>query len=159
MKAIHNIEPIFNENSKILILGSMPSITSRNKEFFYMHPQNRFWKIFEELFKVKLDTIIMKKDFLLSHNIAVWDVIKSCNINGSSDSSIKNIEVNNLDIIINKANIKCIFCTGSKSYTLYKKYFKYNIPVICLPSSSSANAQYSMKLLINEYKQIIFYLK
>lgn len=158
MKAVHNIDPIYNENSKILILGSMPSIISRDYKFFYAHPQNRFWKILEVLYNTKLDTIEMKKEFLLNNNIAIWDVIKSCDITGSSDSSIKNISVNNIEKILNNTNIKCIFCTGKTSYNLFNKNFNVNIPVVCLPSPSSANAHYSLDKLIDEYKIIKNYL-
>lgn len=158
MKAVHNIEPIYNNESKILILGSMPSVVSRQVEFFYAHPQNRFWKILEILFDCKLNSINDKKNFLLENNIALWDVIKSCDIKGSSDSSISNIVVNDIESIISKTHIKCIFCTGKKSFTLFKKYFQVNIPVICLPSPSSANAQFSMDALVKEYRQIKEYL-
>lgn len=158
MKAIHNIQPIYNEESKILILGSMPSVTSREKEFFYAHPQNRFWPVLETIFEVNLPTINAKKEFLLQEKIALWDTIKSCHINGSSDASIKDIEVNDIEMILNKAQIKAIFCTGKTSYNLFTKYFKVNIPVYCLPSPSSANATYSLAKLVESYKIILTYL-
>ncbi|MDE6284661.1 MAG: DNA-deoxyinosine glycosylase, partial [Bacilli bacterium] len=154
----HNIEPIYNEQSKILILGTMPSIVSREVQFFYAHPQNRFWHILETIFEVTLNSIQDKKNFLLRHNIALWDVISSCDIQGSSDSSIKNIVVNDIPKILEASDIQCIFCTGKKSYVLFKKYFDVSIPVICLPSPSSANAACSFDKLVFEYSQILHYL-
>ena len=97
----HNIKPVYNKESKVLILGSFPSVKSREAEFFYHHPQNRFWKIFENLYDVRLDSIENKKLFLLEHNIAIWDVIESCEIQGSSDSSIKKVKTNNILELIN----------------------------------------------------------
>lgn len=158
MKAIHNIDPIFDETSKILILGSMPSIISRDNKFFYSHPQNRFWKILEILFSKELLTAEDKKIFLIESHIALWDVIKSCDIDSSSDSSIKNIEVNNLNLIVDTAKINAIFCTGKTSFQLLKKYFDFNIPTFCLPSSSSANAKYTIEMLVSEYSIIKDYL-
>lgn len=158
MKAIHNINPIYNENSQVLILGSMPSILSRKAQFFYVHSQNRFWKIMEILFNIALATNEDKEIFLLQNNIALWDVISSCEIKGSSDSSIKNIQINDLDKIINLGTIKAIFCTGKTSYKMFNKYFHYDLPVICLPSPSSANAKYKIEDLVNAYQVIFEYL-
>lgn len=158
MKAKHNLKPIYDKNSEILILGTMPSTISRSLEFYYANPQNRFWKVLEVLFSQDLSSINNRKEFLKKHNIALWDVISSCDILGSSDSSIKNIKVNDIDQIIKAAEIKCIFCTGKTAYKLFLKNFHYDIPIICLPSPSSANATYSLDKLIIEYKQILNYL-
>lgn len=158
MKVIHNIEPIYDENSNILILGSMPSVLSREEKFYYAHKQNRFWSVMETIFNVKLTSNDDKKNFLIQNHIAIWDVIASCDIKGSSDASIKNIQVNNIEKIINIAQIKCIFCTGKTSFNLFLKFFNFNIPVVCLPSPSSANASYNLDKLICEYKQILDYL-
>lgn len=159
MKARHNIDPIYDKNSKILMLGSMLSVTSRNAKFFYAHPQNRFWKIMEIIFNVSLPTIQEKKEFLLEHNIALWDVVFSCEITGSSDSSIKEIVPNDIEKILNYSPIKCIFCNGKKSYELFNKFFKTDIPVVCLPSPSSANATYSLDKLVSYYKKILEFLE
>ncbi len=158
MKAIHNLKPIYNQKSEVLILGSMPSVVSREKQFYYAHPQNRFWTIMENIFNVKLDTTPKKEQFLLDNHLALWDVIKSCTITGSSDASIKNVEVNNLEEILNNSSIKAIFCTGTKAYNLYQKYFHFTIPVYLLPSPSSANASYSLEKLIASYQIITKYL-
>ena len=118
----HEIPPVYDKNSKILILGSFPSVKSRENQFFYHHPQNRFWKVLSGVVGCDIPvTIDDKKEFLLNNNIAVWDVIASCEIEGSSDSSIKNVVVNDLNKIIDTCDIKQIFCNGGKSFELYKK--------------------------------------
>lgn len=157
----HEIPPIYDKNSKILVLGSFPSVKSRENQFFYHHPQNRFWKVLSSV--VGVDTPISieeKKKFLLDNNIALWDVIASCDIEGSSDSSIKNVVANDLNKIIDKCNIKQIFCNGGKSYELYKKYCEKNtnLKAIKLPSTSPANAGFSLKKLIEEWQVIKKYL-
>ena len=155
MKVKHTLKPIYNELSKVLILGSMPSAISRENNFYYAHKTNRFWKILSILFNTELKTNTDKENFLLNNNIAIFDMIKECDINGSSDSSIKNIKINNLIPIIKKSNIKYIFCTGKLSYNLYQKYYKdLNLECVYLPSPSSANATYSLEKLLNEYKII-----
>lgn len=155
MYVYHTLKPIYNKNSKILILGSIPSIKSRENNFYYAHKQNRFWNVLNILFKTDLKTNEEKIEFLLTKNIALFDVIKECDINGSSDSSIKNIKVNDLEYIINNSNIKYIFLTGKTAYNLYKKYFNnLNIDYYYLPSPSSANATYSREKLVDEYKII-----
>jgi len=152
---IHNIEPVFDNNSKILILGSFPSVKSREQQFFYGHPQNRFWNVISSLTNEELPkTIEEKKTLLLRNNIAVWDVIKLCDITGSSDSSITNVIPNDIYKILNVAQIKAIYANGDKSYSLFKRYFK-ELKVIKLPSTSPANAQYSLERLIEEWKIII----
>ena len=150
----HTLKPIYNKNSKILILGSIPSIKSRENNFYYANKQNRFWNIINILFKQNLNTNNEKTKFLLNNNIALYDVIKECEIVGSSDSSIKNIKINNIESIINKSNIKYIFLTGKTAYNLYKRYFNNNIEYYYLPSPSSANATYSLDKLVSEYKII-----
>lgn len=152
---VHNINPVYNENSKILILGSFPSVKSREQQFFYAHPQNRFWRVISTLFNEELPkTVEEKKHMLLKNNIAVWDVIKSCDIVGSSDSSIENVIVNDIEIILKNANIQKIFANGDKSYKLFKKYFSKDIEITKLPSTSPANAQFSFERLCEEWKVI-----
>ena len=118
----HTLEPLYNSESKILILGSFPSVKTREYGFFYGHPQNRFWPVMEKLFNVKLSRDIdERRDFLLSHNIAVFDSIYECDIIGSSDASIKNVKPSNLVEIVKVADIKQVFCNGGTSYKYYKK--------------------------------------
>jgi TDG/mug DNA glycosylase family protein len=155
MKVYHTLKPIYNYNSKILILGSMPSIISRENNFYYANKNNRFWTVIEKLFNVKFNNNQEKELFLLNNNIALWDTIESCDIINSQDSSIKNIKVNDINNLISKTNIKYIFCTGKTSYNIFVKYIKTNIQVYYLPSTSSANANYSLEKLLEEYKIII----
>lgn len=151
---IHNIEPVFDKNSRVLILGSFPSVKSREARFFYGHPQNRFWRVLSAVLACSLPaTAEEKKKMLLEHNIAVWDVIKSCEITGSSDSSIKNAVPNDLSVILHTADICGIFANGTTAYNLFKKYNK-NTDIIRLPSTSPANAAYSQDRLIEEWKII-----
>ena len=110
---VHPIEPVFDKESEILILGSFPSVKSRESGFFYGHPQNRFWKVLSAVFdECCPDTIDEKRSFLLKNHVAVWDVIASCDITGSADSSIKNVCANDLNVILDKADIRAIFVNG-----------------------------------------------
>ena len=150
MRVFHEFPPVFDENSKVLILGSLPSVKSREVGFYYMHPQNRFWRVLEEIFKEKIED---KKEFCLIHHIALWDTCASCEITSSSDASIKKVSPNDLSLILNKANIKQIFTTGKKAHEIYQKYLYplYKREDICLSSTSAANAQKSLDDLIKEY--------
>lgn len=154
---IHPIEPIYNKKSKILILGSFPSVKSREEGFFYGHPQNRFWKVTSAVFgETTPQTIAEKKKFLLRNKIAVWDVIHSCEITGSSDSSIKDVVVNDLTQILDTADIRQIYVNGKKAFSLYNKYIKpeLGIEAVCLPSTSPANAAWNLERLIEKWKII-----
>ena len=154
---VHPIEPVYNEESEILILGSFPSVKSREQGFFYGHPQNRFWRVLAQCFvDTVLESIDDKKAFLIKHHIAVWDVIHSCDITGSSDSSIKNVVPNNLQDILSTANIRQIYVNGKTALQLYNRYTEPIIKrnAICLPSTSPANAAWNMERLVNEWMQI-----
>ena len=153
----HPIPPLYDENSRVLILGSFPSVKSREAQFFYGHPQNRFWKVTSAVFNEPVpQTIQEKRDFLLRNRIALWDVIASCDIQGSADSTIKNVTPNDLRIILNTANIKEIFVNGKTAEKYYNKYTKdlINRPATCLPSTSPANAAWSMEKLIEAWRGI-----
>ena len=156
-KVTHDLEPVFFKSSKVLILGTMPSVKSREAKFYYAHPQNRFWKTLENVFEVK---ILDKVKFLKDYNIALWDVLKECEINGSSDSSIKNEVPNDLEKIIKKSQIKVIFTTGKTAHKYYLKYFKdsLKLKVINLPSTSPANCKINNNELIKSYSIIKEYL-
>ena len=157
MKVIHPIKPFYNSDSEILILGSMPSIVSRQKGFYYMHPQNRFWNVLACVFNEKIDdTIDAKKEFLLKHKFALWDTIKSCEIIGSKDSSIKNIKVNNINKLLKETKIKDIYTLGKKSYDLYNKYIypKTKIKAIYLYSTSPANCAIPFSKIVDNFKVI-----
>lgn len=147
----HPIMPVFDENSKILILGSFPSVKSREECFFYGHPQNRFWRVISTIFNYEYpNTTDDKRKLLLDNNIAVWDVIKSCDIIGSSDSSIKNVVPNDISFILSNSQINAIYTNGKKADKLYNQYIedKVGIKAICLPSTSPANAMWSLEKLI-----------
>ena len=119
---IHNINPIYDKNSRVLILGSFPSVKSREQQFFYGHPQNRFWKVISSLTNSEVpETVEDKKLLLLKNNIAVWDVIKSCDIIGSSDSSISNVVVNDIKGLLSKTDIKAIYTNGNKAHSLFQQ--------------------------------------
>ena len=153
----HPIAPVFNENSKVLILGSFPSVKSREQGFFYGHPQNRFWKVVAAVYGCPVPTTIEeKRTFLLEHGIAVWDVIQSCEIVGSSDSSIKDAVANDLRVILDVADIRQIFVNGKKAEELYKKYIAPRIErdAICLPSTSPANAAWNVDRLVEQWKKV-----
>ena len=153
----HPIHPVFDENSKVLILGSFPSVKSREANFFYGHPQNRFWKVLAAVFEETLPlTVEEKRAFLLRNHVAVWDVIHSCDIVGSSDSSIKNVVANDLSVILNKANVEQIFVNGKTAEQYYKKYIEKQIgrSAICLPSTSPANAAWKLERLVEVWRVI-----
>ncbi len=151
---LHNIPPIFDENSEILILGSFPSVKSRETGFFYGHPQNRFWRVLAALENEETpQSIEEKKKFLLRNRIAVWDVIKSCDITGSSDSSIRNVVPNDILSILSASKIERIFTNGGTAHRLYRKYIGNDAAL--LPSTSPANAAYSLDRLINEWSVIL----
>ena len=154
---IHKIPPVYNKNSQILILGSFPSVKSREGRFCYHHKQNRFWTVLSTIVNDVLpETIDEKKDFLLKNHIAVWDVIASCDIEGSSDSSIKNAVPNDFSDILKAAPIRKIYTNGGTAYKLYHKYCEKvtGIKAMKLPSTSPANASYSLDRLISEWKVI-----
>lgn len=153
MRVFHTLEPVFNEKSKVLILGSIPSIKSRELNKYYGHKNNRFWQVMEHLFE---DDTQDWKGFLLKYGIALWDVIESCDIEGSSDSSIKNVVVNDIKSLLDKTEINKIFLLGKSAYELYYKYVFDSIKIegIYLPSPSSANATFSLNDLTREYKII-----
>ncbi len=158
MHLTHPIEPVYDQNSRILILGSFPSAKSREIGFFYGHPQNRFWKLLSALYEEELpQTVEEKKAFLLRHGIALWDVIGSCGIEGSSDASIKNAVPNDIRLILDAADIRAIYTAGK---TAKKYYDKYALPktqrkAICLPSTSPANAAYDLERLLAEWRRIL----
>ena len=153
--AYHNIPPVFDKHSEILILGSFPSVKSRETHFFYGHPMNRFWKVIAEIYDcpVPYDTP-SKKKLLLDNRIALWDVIGSCEINGSSDSSIRNAVPNDIAALLEKTGIRRIFANGATSYNMYNRFCRDSVGIdaVKLPSTSPANAAYSLDRLVSEWK-------
>lgn len=157
----HTFGPVYDKNSKILILGSMPSVKSREQHFYYGHPQNRFWKVLSAVLgEAEPDTIAEKRDFLLRNNVALWDVIAACDIIGSSDSSIKNVKENDMNIILSAAEIRTIFLNGGKAYELFMKYCAKYVhesrpALVKLPSTSPANAAWSLERLTKTWEDAI----
>lgn len=150
-RVYHTFHPVYDENSKILILGSLPSVKSREAGFYYGHPQNRFWKVLAVVLSCPVPlTIEEKKTMLLTHHIAVWDVIESCDIIGSSDSSIKNVVPADIGAVLQKTTISRIYANGKKAESLYLKYILPNtkVPITALPSTSPANAACSLEKLV-----------
>ena len=158
----HPFPPLCDENSKILILGSFPSVKSREEMFFYGHPQNRFWKVVSSVLGCdEPKTVPEKKKMLIKNGIALWDVIASCEITGSSDSSIKNAVANDISPILNSSDILEIFVNGKTAEKYYNKYIKANTnrTAVCLPSTSPANAVWSVQKLTDAWGVIREYLK
>jgi hypoxanthine-DNA glycosylase len=154
----HDFKPIINKDSKILILGSFPSVKSRENDFYYMHPQNRFWPLMSAILEEDLvDASIQDKTKLLKkHHIALYDVIESCNINGSSDASISDVRPINLKELIKFSSIKHIYLNGRKAESLFNEYFPdYKSMAFYLPSTSPANARYRLDDLYKEWLTII----
>ena len=154
----HPIDPVYDSNSKILILGSFPSVKSREEQFFYGHPQNRFWKVIAVITHSPVPhTVHEKCELLLSHQLALWDVIASCEITGSSDSSIKNVVPNHIDEILNSAAIGKIFVNGKTAEKYYKKFIRKSTgrDAVCLPSTSPANAGWSLERLCEAWSVIL----
>ena len=155
---VHEIPPVYDKDSRILILGSFPSVKSRESQFFYGHPQNRFWKVLAQIFGQEVPVSVEeKKALLLDNHVAVWDVIARCTIEGSSDSSIKDVVANDLSCILERADIRQIYCNGGTSYRLFCKYCEpvHKRTAVKLPSTSPANASYRLERLIEEWKQIL----
>jgi hypoxanthine-DNA glycosylase len=157
----HPFGPLYNENSKVLILGSFPSVKSREQEFFYGHPQNRFWKVIAALLDKDVPhTIDEKKALILDNGLALWDSIGSCEITGSSDASIRNAEPNDLRIITENCDIRAIYCNGKKSLEVYNRYIE---PMLgrqaeALPSTSPANAAWNLDRLTEAWSVITSHL-
>jgi len=157
----HTFEPIYNKDSRILILGSFPSVKSRENNFYYGHPQNRFWKVIAGVTGGAVPVSVEeKKELLLNNHIAIWDVIASCSIQGSSDSSIRDVVVNDFTKVLADSKIQIIYVNGNKAYELYHKYAEpvTGMPAVKLPSTSPANAAWSVERLCGEWKQILDYL-
>lgn len=157
-KIIHPIEAVYDENSRILILGSFPSVKSRENGFFYGHPQNRFWRVVAAVCGDEVPrTNDEKRAFLLRHKIALWDVIDSCEITGSADSTIKNAVPTDIRGILAKSDITQIFTNGKKADELYQKFQEpvTGMKAICLPSTSPANVAWHLDKLCDKWRSEI----
>lgn len=142
---LHELAPVYNEHSRVLILGSIPSPKSREAGFYYAHPQNRFWRVLSAVFdKPFPETTAQRRAFALSSGFALWDVLHSCEIFGADDASIRAPVLNDLNRIIDNAPIETVFCNGTKAYSLYNKYCRAQTKreAVLLPSTSPANCRY-----------------
>ena len=159
MQTVHHpIAPVFDAQSRILILGSFPSVKSRETAFFYGHPQNRFWNVVSAVLGcTRPQTVEEKRQMLLAHHIALWDVIASCQIEGSSDSSIRNVVPADLGRILEAAQIRAVFCNGQTAFRLYHRFQepRTKLPAAALPSTSPANAAWSESRLEESWRAIL----
>lgn len=154
----HDIEPVFDAHSRVLLLGTFPSPKSREQGFFYGHPQNRFWKVLAAMLETDVpQSISEKRSLLIEHGIALWDVCASCQIEGASDASIRHPQPNDLNLILDVANIQAILCTGAKAAQLYRKLIEPQLGISCvqLPSTSAANAAMRLPALIDAYRSAV----
>ena len=154
----HPFGPLFSGNSRVLILGSFPSVKSREQQFFYGHPQNRFWKVIAALFHREVPvTIPEKRALILDNGLALWDSIAGCVITGSSDASIREVRANDLSVILDHSPIRKICCNGKTSWQLYEKWIRPQTgrEALCLPSTSPANAQWTLERLTEAWAEIL----
>ena len=159
---IHSIEPVFDTESRVLILGTMPSPKSREVQFYYGHPQNRLWRVLAAVLGEEVpQSVPEKKAMLLRHRIALWDVLAECEITGASDSSIRNPVANDLSVILDHAPVQAVFTTGATAWKLYTRLQKPHtgIEAVRLPSTSPANCAVKMEALTEAYKAILPWLE
>lgn len=155
---VHTIPPLYDRHSRVLLLGSIPSPKSREVGFFYGHPQNRFWRVLAAVLDEEMpQTIDEKRAMCLKHHVALWDTIARCDIVGASDTSIRNAVPNDIGKLVRESEITRIFATGGKSAELYRKLIEpqLHIPITQLPSTSPANAAWSLERLIEAYRVIL----
>lgn len=151
----HPFPPVYDARSRVLVLGTFPSVKSRETGFYYGHPQNRFWRVAAGVFgEPPPDTIEAKRAFLLAHGVALWDVLASCEITGSADASIKHAEANDIGSFLRETGVARVLANGSAAYSLYMKhvYPKTGVMPLALPSTSPANASYSLERLIGAWR-------
>lgn len=154
----HTFDPVYDENSRVLILGSFPSVKSREQGFYYANPQNRFWRVIADITgEEPPQTVEDKKSLLLRRNIALWDVAYCCEVDGSSDSSMRNVRPNDIAALLENTQITRIFANGKTAAKLYEKLVapKTGLPITCLPSTSPANAAFSLERLREEWKAVV----
>lgn len=157
-RVTHEFPALYDRESQVLLLGSIPSPKSREMAFYYGHPQNRFWKVMATVLGESVpETIAQKKAMLKKHHVALWDVLDSCTIVGASDTSIEDPVPNNIKELVKKSKVSRIFCTGATAYNLYQKFCakEVGIDAVKLPSTSPANCAVSLEKLIEAYKKVL----
>ena len=155
---LHTIPPVWDTHSEVLILGSFPSVKSREAQFFYAHQQNRFWPLLAQVYAEPVPTTIdEKKLLLLRHHLALWDVVSSCEIDLSSDSTIRSVQPNDVLPLLHAAPIRAILCNGQTAGKLYKRYLENvtGLPALVLPSTSPANAAWRFERLVSVWKEAL----
>lgn len=154
-RVFHELAPVYDERSRVLILGTMPSPKSREAGFYYMHPQNRFWKMLSAVLGEPLPPAAEeRRGMCLRHNIALWDVLASCDINGAADGSIKNAVPNDIRRLFSECTIAAVFTTGKKAHEMYRRFFPDLTEDICLPSTSPANRTITEEKMLEEYRAV-----
>lgn len=154
----HEFPALFDSNSRVLLLGSIPSPKSREQGFYYGHPQNRFWKVMAQVLGEETpETVPQKKAMLKKHHVALWDVLESCTIVGASDTSIEDVVPNRIGELVKKSKVARVFCTGATAHKLYQKYCaaEVGIDAVKLPSTSPANCAVSLDRLVEAYREIL----
>lgn len=154
-RVFHELAPLFDSNSRVLILGTMPSPKSRELGFYYMHPQNRFWRVLSKVLNEPFpQTVPERRSLCLRHGIALWDVLASCDIVGAADGSIKNAVPNDIGGLLKKCPIEAVFTAGKKAHALFSRFFP-ELRDVCLPSTSPANRTISEDEMLIEYSRIV----
>ena len=157
MPLTHPIPPLYDSGCHILILGSFPSVASRAGQFYYHHPRNRFWPVISAVLSEDCpQTVVQKRALLLRHGIALWDVVAQCEIHASDDASIRDVQPNDLSVILRAAPIRHIFCNGNRAFTLYRRLLEAQtgLQAVCLPSTSPANAAWTLDRLIQAWQAV-----
>ena len=160
-RVLHPLEPVADAGSRVLLLGTMPSPKSREAGFYYAHPQNRFWRVLAALWGEETPAGTQERlAFARRHHIALWDVLRACSIEGADDGSIRQPEINDLRRVLDRADIRAIFTTGTKAAALYKRYCLpvTGRPAIPLPSTSPANCRVTLDELTQAYRAILAYI-
>lgn len=152
MQKYYGFPPLFDSNSRILILGSFPSVKSREQQFYYGNKQNRFWKTINKAFGAEAVTVSEKKQLCLENGIALWDIVTSCEIRGSMDSDIKNYELADLSEVLSHAAVRKILCNGAKAYQLTATAYTGNVPIVKMPSTSPANVRFDEQIWLDHLK-------
>lgn len=156
-KVYHTLLPLYDAHSRVLVLGTMPSPKSREAGFYYAHPQNRFWRVLAAVLDEPFpETTEARREVCLRHGIALWDVLRTCEIEGASDAAIRDPEPNDIAWLLGQTDIRAIFATGAKAAELYQKLIfpRTGVPVRRLPSTSPANAAFTLPRLTEAYRAI-----
>ena len=154
----HEFEPVWNKDSRVLVLGTFPSVKSRQQKFYYGHPQNRFWKMLAAVYAEDApESITEKTSLLLRHHLALWDVIANCEIDGSADASVREAVPVDIVRITDRAHITRVLCNGKLAGTLYARHLQpiMGIPALVLPSTSPANAVWTLPKLTDAWRKAL----